>query len=197
MASLDDYIADLEDSGPDTPVDLRKPEYALALLADIALRAGESKTYVMKLAETVFNALPKEPTYDDVLTDAIFRAPNPALPVEQERTRIIQSNEVAGIVIEVHHKAFGEDVYVDLGLRYGIADALWDAGLRFPDSSLPLDPEPWVVHSLDSRVSSDRPILDSRVSSDRPILGYRHNFEPREGYSQDRSRYTEVNDGRG
>ena len=126
-----------------------------------------------------------EPTYDDVLTNSIFRN-SPTLP---EREKAIQANAVAEIVIAVHQKCFGEDVYVDLGLRYGIADALWEAGLRFPDSSLPLDPEPWVIHSLD--------MGDIRVPSDRPVLGYRHNFEPREGYNTDRSRYQEVNDGRG
>lgn len=53
----------------------------------------------------------------------------------------------------------------------------------------PLDPEPWVVHSFDPG--------DVRVSHEHPLLGYRHNFEPREGFSQDRSRYQEVEDGRG
>lgn len=106
-----------------------------------------------------------------------------------ERARIEQSNDVAGIVTAAHHKLYGTDFYVDLHLRYGIADALYAAGYRRIDLELPLDPEPWVVHSFS--------LGDVRVSSDAPLLGYRHNFEPREGFNQDRCRYKEVNDGRG
>lgn len=52
-----------------------------------------------------------------------------------------------------------------------------------------LDPEPWVVRSSYNG--------EMRTSSDKPILGYRHLFQPREGYEQDREHYEEVNDGRG
>lgn len=52
-----------------------------------------------------------------------------------------------------------------------------------------LDPEPWVVRSADNG--------EMRTSSDKPILGYRHLFQPREGYEQDREHYEEVNNGRG
>lgn len=48
---------------------------------------------------------------------------------ENERERIEQSNDVAGIVIDV----FGEvwpSTHADLSLRYGIADAIWAAGYR-------------------------------------------------------------------
>lgn len=130
-----------------------------------------------------------EVTYDDVLTDAVFRSTPEGLTPQENRARVIQSNDVAEIVIGVHHKCFGDDVYVDLGLRYGIADALYAAGYRKVEGGLPLDPEPWVIKSIE--------LGDFRVSSDNPYLGYRHNFEPREGYSQDRTLYKEVNDGRG
>lgn len=185
MRTLNDLLGDLNDTGPDTPVDTRKPEYALAILLDIAMRA-ESETYVKGLAATVLAKLPDEDLYDTTITDAIFR--NKPVLEESERQRIIQSNAVADIVFAQHKKAF-PDLHPLLDFRYGVADALWQAGLRFRDPDLPLDPEPWVVRSMDSG--------DHRVSSDSPILGYRHNFEPREGYNQDRARYREVNDGRG
>lgn len=182
--SLNDYLADLSNTGPDTPVDPKNPRYALALLVDMAVH--QNMVWAKELGERVFAALPAPGTsYDDVITDAVFRNRT----TTPEREKAIQANEIAAIVIAVHQTCFGEDVYVDLGLRYGIADALWEAGLRFPDAHLPLDPEPWVVHSISSG--------DFRVSSDNPYHGYRHNFEPREGFSQDRSRYQEVNDGRG
>lgn len=46
-----------------------------------------------------------------------------------ERNRVEQSNEVASIVFDEHKKAF-PDLHPVLNLRYGIADALWDAGYR-------------------------------------------------------------------
>lgn len=46
-----------------------------------------------------------------------------------ERERIEQSNEVAGIVFDEHKKAW-PDLHPVLDLRYGIADALWEAGYR-------------------------------------------------------------------
>lgn len=46
-----------------------------------------------------------------------------------ERARIEQSNEVAGIVIDAARQAL-PDLFVTLDLRYGIADALWAAGYR-------------------------------------------------------------------
>ena len=46
------------------------------------------------------------------------------VPVTEVRRRVIQSNEVAGIVGDI----IGG--YVPLNVRYGIADALWDAGYR-------------------------------------------------------------------
>lgn len=48
---------------------------------------------------------------------------------DDERDRIIQSNDVAGIV-QTHAEAF-----IPLTQRYAIADALWDAGLRLPAHS--------------------------------------------------------------
>lgn len=42
----------------------------------------------------------------------------------EERDYIIQSNDIASIVGDI----FGG--YVPLSVRYGIADALWDAGYR-------------------------------------------------------------------
>lgn len=48
---------------------------------------------------------------------------------DDERTRVIQANEVAGIVFDEHQKAF-PDLHPVLDLRYGIADALWEAGYR-------------------------------------------------------------------
>lgn len=46
-----------------------------------------------------------------------------------ERERIGQSNAVADIVFDQIKKAW-PDLHPVLDLRYGIADALWDAGYR-------------------------------------------------------------------
>lgn len=51
------------------------------------------------------------------------------VPVSDVRKRIIQSNDVAEIVIGVI-RAETPDLFPLLNLRYGIADALWDAGYR-------------------------------------------------------------------
>lgn len=112
--TLNDFLADLKDTGPDSPVDLRDPRYALAMLVDMSVRTN--MLWAKQLGETVFASLK-------------------------------------------------------------------------PGDLLPLDPEPWVVHSVSSG--------DWRTSSYRPVLGYRHTFAPRKGFSQDVSRYPEVNDGRG
>lgn len=48
---------------------------------------------------------------------------------DDERTRIMQSNAIAGIVIDVAAREM-PGLFVTLNLRYGIADALWDAGYR-------------------------------------------------------------------
>ena len=48
---------------------------------------------------------------------------------DQERTRLEQSNDVASIVFDQVKKAWPE-IHPVLDLRYGIADALWDAGYR-------------------------------------------------------------------
>lgn len=48
---------------------------------------------------------------------------------ETERTRIAQSNDVASIVFDQVKKVW-PDLHPVLDLRYGIADALWDAGYR-------------------------------------------------------------------
>lgn len=48
---------------------------------------------------------------------------------ESETERIIQSNDVAGIVIDVLDRV-APRIFPHLDLRYGIADALWDAGYR-------------------------------------------------------------------
>jgi hypothetical protein len=51
-----------------------------------------------------------------------------------------------------------------------------------PVNSDPLDPEPWTVHSADDGVF--------RFASEQECwAGYRANFEPREGYEQDRENY--------
>lgn len=50
---LCDYIADLDNTGTDTPVDPRRPEYALALLCYMADPHGSANGY----GETVFKAL--------------------------------------------------------------------------------------------------------------------------------------------
>lgn len=47
----------------------------------------------------------------------------------EERDRIIQSNDIAGIVIDVMREKTPH-MFPLLDLRYGIADALWDAGYR-------------------------------------------------------------------
>lgn len=46
-----------------------------------------------------------------------------------ELERVIQANEVAGIVFDEHQKAF-PDLHPVLDLRYGIAESLWKAGYR-------------------------------------------------------------------
>lgn len=46
-----------------------------------------------------------------------------------ERVRIEQSNDIAHTVIEVAQN-WAPELFVTLDLRYGIADALWDAGYR-------------------------------------------------------------------
>jgi len=49
------------------------------------------------------------------------------------------------------------------------------------DPALPLDPEPWVVNSFD--------LGQMRFAQQDEYAGYCHNFEPREGYSQNRKDY--------
>lgn len=46
-----------------------------------------------------------------------------------ETDRIVQSNDIAGIVIDAM-KEKTPHMFPLLDLRYGIADALWDAGYR-------------------------------------------------------------------
>lgn len=58
--------------------------------------------------------------------------------VEDVRKRIIQSNDIAAIVEDI----FGS--YVPLNVRYGIADALWDAGYRKVPN---LDPKPYTFQA--------------------------------------------------
>lgn len=53
---------------------------------------------------------------------------------KQERQRIIQSNEVANIVIDQIAK-HSPHLFADVSVRYSIADALWDAGYRKEDPS--------------------------------------------------------------
>lgn len=53
-------------------------------------------------------------------------------PVEDVRKRIAQSNDIAGIVIDVMREKT-PNMFPILDLRYGIADALWDAGYRKVD----------------------------------------------------------------
>lgn len=48
---------------------------------------------------------------------------------DDERARVEHSNEVAGIVFD-QVKRVWPDLHPVLDLRYGIADALWDAGFR-------------------------------------------------------------------
>lgn len=55
--------------------------------------------------------------------------PMSAVPVEGERERIEQSNDIAYTVIEVAQNKT-PDQFVTLDFRYGIADALWAAGYR-------------------------------------------------------------------
>jgi len=96
--------------------------------------------------------------------------------------------DVLAILERAHKMSIsGPDVPED-ATTYGLA-AKTIRSLLTAQADLPLDPTPWVIKSFD--------LGHFRVSSDNPYLGYRHNFEPREGFSQDRSRYREVNDGRG
>lgn len=85
--------------------------------------------------------------------------------MNDERDRIIQSNDVAGIVGDV----FGG--YVPLNVRYGIADALWDAGYRKVPK---LDPEPFTFQAGRFR--------DADIYGDR-------RFNPRPEYSQNQEDY--------
>lgn len=55
---------------------------------------------------------------------------------DDEVTRAVQANEVAGIVID-QMALHLPDTFANLSLRYGIADALWDAGYRRPDPTPP------------------------------------------------------------
>ena len=64
------------------------------------------------------------------------------IPTDDERERIEQSNEVAGIVFDQVKKAW-PDLHPVLDLRYGIADALWDAGFRRTVQSEPTAPDGW------------------------------------------------------
>lgn len=56
MSALTDLMADLADTGPDTPVDPRQPGYALALLVEHASAEG-NEGYFLGLGERVFSAL--------------------------------------------------------------------------------------------------------------------------------------------
>lgn len=51
------------------------------------------------------------------------------VPVEDVRKHVTQSNDIAGIVIDVMREKTPH-MFPLLDLRYGIADALWDAGYR-------------------------------------------------------------------
>lgn len=51
------------------------------------------------------------------------------VPVEDVRKHVIQSNDIAGIAIDVMREKTPH-MFPLLDLRYGIADALWDAGYR-------------------------------------------------------------------
>jgi hypothetical protein len=74
------------------------------------------------------------------VTDAViaagFRLPVPVEP-ETQRTRTMQANEIAYLVIDQAKIAL-PDFFVTLDFRYGIADALWDLGYR---RSTPVEPE--------------------------------------------------------
>lgn len=48
---------------------------------------------------------------------------------DTERERVGQSDEVAAVVFD-HVKKVWPDLHPVLDLRYGVADALWDAGYR-------------------------------------------------------------------
>lgn len=50
--------------------------------------------------------------------------------LRQAQEKVIQANDIAATVIDVHQKVFGSNEYVHLDIRYGIADALWDKGYR-------------------------------------------------------------------
>lgn len=50
-------------------------------------------------------------------------------PLVQAAAKVIQGNDVAGVVIDQFRKHW-PDLYPVLSLRYGIADALWNAGYR-------------------------------------------------------------------
>lgn len=49
--------------------------------------------------------------------------------MNEAQQRAIQANEIAGIVIDVMAQVH-PDLFADITLRYGIADAVWAAGYR-------------------------------------------------------------------
>jgi hypothetical protein len=57
--TLADYVADLADAGPDTPVDLRRPEYALAVLLH---HVDAEWTYLVGRVFDTLAARPSAPT---------------------------------------------------------------------------------------------------------------------------------------
>jgi hypothetical protein len=66
-----------------------------------------------------------------------YRAKPAPVEPETQRTRTMQANEIAYLVIDQAKIALPK-FFVTLDFRYGIADALWDLGYR---RSTPLDPE--------------------------------------------------------
>ncbi|QWY84630.1 hypothetical protein QEH34_gp48 [Microbacterium phage Footloose] len=76
--------------------------------------------------------------------------------IDDERTRIEQSNDVAAIVFTKIKKAW-PDLHPVLDLRYGIADALWAAGFRRCQGE-PSDVQ--VLAALNARWKYDPPFDD-------------------------------------
>ena len=67
-------------------------------------------------------------------------------------------------------------------IRATVLAALEEVLRRKAIPRLPLDPQPWVVHSMDSG--------DTRFATEAQCwLGYRHHFKPRDGYSWIREDY--------
>ncbi|QHB37218.1 hypothetical protein QDA03_gp23 [Microbacterium phage Terij] len=98
-----------------------------AWVSDTTLLVGDGP----RVAAAVLPGMPEEQIADAYMRWMFADRPRPAgePDLAEQQARAIQANEIAYTVIEVAQNKAPEE-FVTLDFRYGIADALWDAGYR-------------------------------------------------------------------